>query len=287
MENREIGLILSILLIISLSQAVSAQPNPPYFFKGSVTVNGAPAQDNLFVTAKKTNGKTVGAGITLNGEYGTGSNVFYIENPPGDNLIGETIRFFVQDTFATEIILREEHQGVKTTLDLVVTLSNPPSNDGGSSSGGGGGGGGGGGPPRTTTNLTSGDSSASVELTTTCVPNWECSDWYGGCLNGQEKRVCLDRNNCGTDSNKPAETRECNQKEESFLSRLFSFRILGGVIGIGEEGVSLFGLIIFLVIIVGAIVIVAYVRKNKAGAIDSGVAEDSESTGRAGNKRKK
>ncbi len=46
-----------------------------------------------------------------------------------------------------------------------------------------------------------------------CVPDWECLDWTA-CTGspGQEieqKRVCVDNNNCGTNAGKPVETRTC------------------------------------------------------------------------------
>jgi len=41
-----------------------------------------------------------------------------------------------------------------------------------------------------------------------CEENWICLSW-GDCVNGQEKRTCVDRNNCGTFFSQPELIREC------------------------------------------------------------------------------
>jgi len=41
-----------------------------------------------------------------------------------------------------------------------------------------------------------------------CAENWECSDW-GNCNSGTQKRLCVDRNNCGASVSKPAESQGC------------------------------------------------------------------------------
>ena len=41
-----------------------------------------------------------------------------------------------------------------------------------------------------------------------CTPNWECDSW-GSCVNSEQTRICTDRRNCGKNTNKPAETQEC------------------------------------------------------------------------------
>ncbi|MBI5228599.1 CehA/McbA family metallohydrolase [Candidatus Micrarchaeota archaeon] len=42
-----------------------------------------------------------------------------------------------------------------------------------------------------------------------CVENWECGEW-GACVNGVQRRSCVDSNSCGTDSEKPEEESMCS-----------------------------------------------------------------------------
>gem|GEM_PF-3224121 len=41
-----------------------------------------------------------------------------------------------------------------------------------------------------------------------CIENWSCSDW-APCSSGQQSRVCVDSNSCGTELLKPATTKPC------------------------------------------------------------------------------
>lgn len=43
-----------------------------------------------------------------------------------------------------------------------------------------------------------------------CNPNWSCTDW-GECIDDTQTRTCLDANNCGTTSGKPAESQTCGE----------------------------------------------------------------------------
>lgn len=45
-----------------------------------------------------------------------------------------------------------------------------------------------------------------------CVENWSCSEW-SECAEGSQTRTCSDASNCGTDMNKPDETRDCEEPE--------------------------------------------------------------------------
>jgi len=70
-----------------------------------------------------------------------------------------------------------------------------------------------------TTNETASESYSNESLSNeteeqACVESWSCSDW-GECSNGIQERVCEDLNSCGTEFNKPAETRECEESEEN------------------------------------------------------------------------
>ena len=141
MEIKKIAFILGLIFLISITSAlVFAQGSlPPFAFKGDVTVNGAQAPDNLIIEAKKTNGNTVGAGTTLNGDYGSPDNIFIVEDPPNENLEGQTIQFFVEGVLGGQVVLAAENRGDYTFLDLSVTLSSPSGGTGDDTGGGGGG----------------------------------------------------------------------------------------------------------------------------------------------------
>ncbi|MEK6844768.1 MAG: hypothetical protein AABX44_00775, partial [Nanoarchaeota archaeon] len=50
-----------------------------------------------------------------------------------------------------------------------------------------------------------------------CIPDWTCAD-YGECIDGFKERICTDSNNCGIETGKPDEARECNPiKTKSIL----------------------------------------------------------------------
>lgn len=42
-----------------------------------------------------------------------------------------------------------------------------------------------------------------------CSPDWQCGYW-SSCVNSQQIRACLDSNNCGVTTNKPATTQSCS-----------------------------------------------------------------------------
>lgn len=48
-----------------------------------------------------------------------------------------------------------------------------------------------------------------VSTTSYCMPNWNCTDWSTCSEDGIQTRVCVDLNNCGTNLNKPEETKAC------------------------------------------------------------------------------
>lgn len=41
-----------------------------------------------------------------------------------------------------------------------------------------------------------------------CEEDWSCSEWEE-CSNGEQARVCVDSNSCGTEEDKPLETQSC------------------------------------------------------------------------------
>lgn len=50
--------------------------------------------------------------------------------------------------------------------------------------------------------------------TPACTENWVCSVWSECQPNGKQTRTCIDKNNCGTEKNKPEEIRDCVYVEE-------------------------------------------------------------------------
>ncbi|GAI76589.1 unnamed protein product, partial [marine sediment metagenome] len=55
-----------------------------------------------------------------------------------------------------------------------------------------------------------------------CKEKWECLEW-SGCIDGTQTRNCVDKNNCGTEISKPAESEECAlpaPKDNTFLIML-------------------------------------------------------------------
>jgi len=70
------------------------------------------------------------------------------------------------------------------------------------SSGGGGGGSGGGSSSRE-------DITIKKTKKEECTEKWSCSEWYS-CVNNVQARTCVDINHCGTEKNKPPETRPCS-----------------------------------------------------------------------------
>ena len=66
----------------------------------------------------------------------------------------------------------------------------------------------------TTININGSDeSSISVTVTpaetTTCAPNWICSEW-SECINSTQTKNCTDQNNCGNQTSKPIEVQSCS-----------------------------------------------------------------------------
>jgi hypothetical protein len=51
------------------------------------------------------------------------------------------------------------------------------------------------------------------EPQTGCVESWVCSNWRE-CINGKQKRNCVENNNCGTVNSEPVSSRSCEIAEE-------------------------------------------------------------------------
>jgi hypothetical protein len=98
------------------------------------------------------------------------------------------------------------------SIDCGTCSVTPGGGTGGGGSGGGSGGGGSG--------------------TKTCTPNWNC--YWGICKNNIEKRICNDKNLCGTNKNKPKEdgnTRACSANAECIDNDGDGYGIGAGCLG--------------------------------------------------------
>jgi hypothetical protein len=284
------GKILTILLVsIFLVGIVFAIPGVPHQFYGEVKINGNPAPNNVLITAK-VNGNEVAGTSPENGKYGY-NPIFYVSDPNG-NREGDTIEFYVNNVKAAEYTFKN---GASTKLDLNVAITNFCGDQicdsgetcktcekdcgkckagGVSGSGGGGGSSGGGssGVSNSDSSTTSGNEEKETTGTenvtiegneTTCVENWDCSDWFE-CFNGKQKRTCVDLNDCGTENNKPATVQDCIVPGEEVVyeeknqegSQLFTGRFLESPAGITTMVLS--GLVLL------AIIILYMIRRKKS-----------------------
>ena len=68
-----------------------------------------------------------------------------------------------------------------------------------------------------------------------CITNWECSGW-SKCQGNLKTRECIDKNNCKTEYNKPAESASCNIISNSLVKEEpknnFPFLLLFGIINL-------------------------------------------------------
>ena len=269
MKNKFLSISCILFLVLAIG-LVSAQYGIPNRFFGSVSdSNGNPAPDGILVKARIDN-MDVAATATKDGKYGY-NPIFYVPDP-NSNRDGKKIEFYVNDVKAGEHTFTN---GESDKLDLTASGNfavTPPPSGGGSGGGGGGGSSGGGGSI-----ASSGSSGGSVEIninsppedsesekTSNCIPTWECSDWLD-CVNGMQKRVCTDINNCGADNGKPAERRECSTNKLKEILPSFFSNILGNVVGTGTESKPFAIAIIFIVIVLIASLIVRlhFVRKSR------------------------
>jgi len=256
-------LVFIILLVTPLVLADYPTMNPPHIFEGSVTVNGAPAPDDILVSARMEDDleKDIASTTTINGKYR-----LKIGDPYGDRS-GEIVHFFINGHDTGQTITWETSSSI-TTIDLNIDGINlggndnsgdGDSSDGGSSSSGGGGGG----APKTIN-----------ENKEKCIPNWICSSW-GDCISGVQNRVCVDQNRCNTEEGKPEESRGCEVPEElkatgnEETKQNFFKRFLNMITGaaIGNKSTAKGVTITALIVIVGIVVFLFMARgKNKEKA---------------------
>lgn len=283
-------LIISIFILSSF--LVSAAPGVPNQFYGSVTVNGASAPNNLFVEARV--GNSVFTTITSNSQYGY-NPIFYIEDPE-NNRQGQTIRFYV-GTSSNNMVEAQSStfsNGAVTNLDLSVSgLTIPSNNEGDNTNSGGttnegstsGGTTNEGSTSGTTGGATenndllindvdnSGDSSSQSTLSNflsqdVCESDWVCGEWTE-CINFQQRRVCVDANDCGLNDS-PETRRGCvltaeeleqsstrEEPKEGFVSRVTGF-VTGD-----SGGIPSILPLIALVTVIAGLFIFLFTRNNK------------------------
>ena len=266
---------LALILSVVIISFASAIPGVPHQFYGSVEgSNGVSAPDGLLITAK-IDGTEVAATTTSGGSYGLNDNIFYVQDPNGDR-VGKTIEFFVESEKVAEYTFQN---GKSTELNLITSVAYSSGNTGSgssssgssSSSGGGGGssgGGGGGGSIVTTTSTQENDTNSTLISSNNCEENWTCSEWLD-CVNTVQKRVCTDKNNCGTEEDKPIVQRECLQED---LQPSVGTRITGAAIAVKDLASEnkWIGIVILLVLVVIGVMVYRKFYSKK------GVSEETE-----------
>ena len=103
-----LGLLPALLLLAALPLAVLAQPAPPHFFAGTVTINGAAAPDGTTVAAL-IGGQEAASTAVANGRYN-----FKV---PG--AAGQTISFTIGSSVAEQTAIWS--QGQRTPLNLTAS----------------------------------------------------------------------------------------------------------------------------------------------------------------------
>ena len=269
-------ILLSLLLIISLTSMVVAQPEKtgltvPNQFYGDVSVNGQSAPSNLIIEAR-INGVNVGSTVTINGRYGYDS-MFYVEYEGSDET---PITFFVEGVQAGTASFISGHS---TRVDLSANGVSLPSSGitsgatGGGAAGAGASGGSGGGIAP----VSAADTSGTLNLDVTnvsednCVSYWVCSEWTE-CSNNQQRRICVDRNEC-SESIRPEERRACTMTIEELFGAApgekpknnFLRSITGFFVGADNSEVSFswLPLIILSLVIAGLFLFLFFFRNRK------------------------
>lgn len=281
------------LIVILSSFVVLAAPSVPHQFYGDVSVNGDVAPDNLFVEARIDG--SVFTTLTNDGKYGFDS-IFYVEDPNSDR-DGEDITFFVGNP--GEMIEADSFtfsNGEVTSLDLSVSgLDVSESDDGaeegngdnaGDNSAGASGGvssGAGSGFSDTSDDASDDEDDSDADSTAvfddsdfdesnsanSCESDWACSEWTE-CINFQQRRVCVDSNNCGVEDG-PEIRRSCEMDEakvnvapgdEMSLGNSFFSGVTGFVTGAAGVISSSVPLIILLVLVTGVFLFLFFKKKK-------------------------
>ena len=199
-------------------------PAEPHQFYGQIIVNGQQVPNNMIVEAYQgtgpldPNSKIVGFSATRNGNYGYSPYIMII-TPSEGATPGDIIEFYLKGDDGNHHLLGShpyEKFGI-TRYDFSITCTGciqaPTTGTGGTSGGGGGSSGGGTSGSGISIPPISSSVDDVVDTTDTgvCVPNWICSEWTD-CVNQQQRRVCVDRNDCGVETDRPIEVRTCESE---------------------------------------------------------------------------
>ncbi len=94
---------------------------------------------------------------------------------------------------------------------------------------------------------------------TYCEENWKCTDW-SECINGTRKRVCVDKNNCGTEKNKPPEEQACIIVSQVVESPQKIEAPTGALLAVSENSYYLLA-VMFIIVLILTIVNINIYRK--------------------------
>lgn len=191
--NKIIALITFCLCIVLLANnVVMAQFGTPHQFYGEVTINGEPASDGILIIAR-IDGNDVGGAITAGGSFGRDppGEIFYIEDPY-ETRNGSLVEFFIN-----EIKAGEHYFTNRTTAEVDLEVKGEVKTEKKSSS-----------RRSSSPGVLPVNVSDNTPVDTVCTENWECTEWLD-CVNGKQRRICSDTNNCGTEVNKPEDRKTC------------------------------------------------------------------------------
>ena len=222
--------IIYVLLLLFSVGVTFAAPGIPHQFYGEVYINGNNHLSDVIITVKS-EGVVKASTKTTEGKYGYRPHIFYVEDPSSD-MAGKTLEFYINNKKVAEYVFSN---GMSTKLNLYYTgpycgdricdkseSSSTCSADCKETSSGGSGSSGGTSFFSTNTNTKNKNNTTDSNTTTQshatgrqeeCTPEWFCSEWTE-CINGIQKRVCVDRNQCNTTENKPEERQKCEIPEE-------------------------------------------------------------------------
>ncbi len=195
------------LSLLLLSVSVMAQPPPPppppsslpHAFYGTILIGGNPSPSGVLVGAFIDGTQRGNVTTARAGEYGThgpfDTTRLLVKGNSSDE--GKAITFFVEGYEADQTSTWTN--GGVTNLNLTLhgfcgdtycsggeTCSSCSEDCGTCPAAGGAGGGG----------------------TAACIPLWSCTGW-SDCTDGKQTRECTDARKCGTDENKPEESKAC------------------------------------------------------------------------------
>ncbi|MFT4309718.1 MAG: hypothetical protein ACMXYL_04475 [Candidatus Woesearchaeota archaeon] len=233
-------LILLTIILVSTSIVLADEPAPipspglpilpaePHQFYGQILVNGQQVPNNMLIEAYHDKvppipgAVPVGISATRNGNYGYSPYIMIITPSEGASL-NAPIEFYLIGDDGNRYFLGShpyEKFGI-TRYDFSITCTGCVQVASGGTGGGAGTAGGGGSPGGRTTggsgiaippiSTSVDDDTVDTTGSGACVPNWICSEWTD-CVNQQQRRVCVDRNDCGVETDRPTEDRTCESE---------------------------------------------------------------------------